>query len=111
MALLAVLLLAALPRGFMPAAGGQGFELVICSADSVLAMAWDPGLPSPERQAEQECPFALLPGALLLPASVEASAAMPLWQPLAINILPLTQTWLHPDRLRPPAQGPPRAHR
>ena len=107
--LLAALLLAPLPRGFMPGAADNGVALVICSAGGVSSpVTADFGADHKPRPgaASTDCPFALpaLGGAAepLLPAE-------PLLLPLELVLVPLAPALVVrlAARLRPPAQAPP----
>lgn len=92
---LALLLLALLPPGAMPARIGDSFSVVICTGDGPMTLAVDadgqpltspPGRPAP-------CPFAVLTAAAALPAPI---------------VLPAPGLVLHPFE---PAQMPPLALR
>jgi hypothetical protein len=107
--LLSALLLAILPRGFMPAAADSGLALVICSAGEPRTVVMDTSAPVPVSDRQQDCPMAaqlapLLPGpAVSFGAAVLVAAAQrphPALQSLAEGSL---------RHLRPPPQGPPAA--
>ena len=102
LALVAMVLRALIPAGWMPAAGGQGTGLVICTGQGLVTIQLGPdGKPLPAQPGDQDqshhhdvCPFAaaghLAPPALTaglsLPLAVVAGAAPPVPQGIGRNL-------------------------
>jgi hypothetical protein len=109
-ALLALVLLAAMPRGWMPTAiDGEGVRLVICSAagNREAAIPGMPAAPASDAATMAPCAFAGLGAPALLPP-VAALGALPTavafaWAGIAAPARLLT---LRP-RLSPPSRAPP----
>lgn len=103
--LLALLLRALLPQGYMPVhadAGGYGLKLVFCSAGNSAA---DPAVPAATRD-HTECVYALaaLPP---LPAATIAALLLPATRPLFARAVERLDVVATASR-RPPVRGPPR---
>lgn len=109
-ALLALVLLASMPRGWMPAVAANGqVELVICSAagSRTADVPGMPAAPASDAATMAPCAFAGLGAPALLPP-VAAVAALPTalafaWAGIAAPARLLT---LRP-RLSPPSRAPP----
>jgi hypothetical protein len=106
---LAAMLLAILPRGFMPSASDSGLALVICSAGEPSTVAFDPHGQAPAGDQGQDCPMAVQLAPLLPEPAVFLGAAV--FIAVAHRSHPALQSLaegsLH--HLRPPPQGPPAA--
>ena len=115
--LLALLMRALIPAGFMPAATSTGIVIQLCS-DSIgktvlidLKAAGAPKKPLPDEQrkaGDSPCVFAASAGHLLLPTVNAAALALPFYRATALGIVTPRLHWLPLLAAPPPpVRGPP----
>ena len=108
--LLAFAVRALIPLGYMPAAAGEPFELVICSPSGThtIALAPDGDTAPAEAAGALDCPFAPVVMAGGLPAT---ALALPVCLLASVQVLPNGTVLAHAAQTGPPlgSRAPPPA--
>lgn len=102
--LLALLLRAVLPSGWMPVPSASGISVVLCSAEGLRTALFDPGKDSAP-SAPTPCPYALM--AIALPHAPPLIVLLLVAMPIALAGLPLIGVTRRLSWVRPPPTAPP----